>query len=233
MIPELKGGIGLPDILKYHRACQLTWLIDWNIHSDIKAWVQLEHTTAQIPLRQLLWLPPKHIPLNCRNHLLINPLLVTFQEACRKYNILSTLGPMMPLCQNPDFSPGISTTFLVDTWLHQNIRVEQFYERGRFISLSLLSSWMLNRLFPLWSYFLSICLLYMFIKEKTYNRCGDHYSVTAESLGTVNTVENLRGNASISWVCFGRDNKAHNLCSQAHSCVKLIECEKLVAHTGE
>lgn len=70
MLPRTKGGIGLPDIQNYHKACLLTRIVDWNIHATTKQWVTLEESISSLPLATTPWLLPKHIPSTISNHLL-------------------------------------------------------------------------------------------------------------------------------------------------------------------
>lgn len=60
--PKLKGGIGLPDIRKYQQASHLARIIDWNIYTKHKDWIQLEQAILPLPLAQLPWITPQHPP---------------------------------------------------------------------------------------------------------------------------------------------------------------------------
>lgn len=70
-LPKLKGGIDFPDIVKYHWACQLARIIDWNIHSHSKAWIHIEHAFSPLPLLQLSWIAAMHTTPECKLHPLI------------------------------------------------------------------------------------------------------------------------------------------------------------------
>lgn len=126
-ITKLKGGIGLPDIFQYHQACQLARIIDWNVHFKVKVWVQLEHAMTHSPLHQLPWITSRLTPSSCKTHPL-NTTLVTLREACIKYTISSIPGPLTPICQNLDFPPGISASFLLDVWPYPAIHAEHFFQ---------------------------------------------------------------------------------------------------------
>lgn len=53
-LPKLTGGLGLPDIQRYHWACHLTRIIDWHVHKSTKDWITIEDSFAQLPLSHLL-----------------------------------------------------------------------------------------------------------------------------------------------------------------------------------
>lgn len=150
-IPKLKGGIGLPDLRKYHQACHLARIIDWTIHSKVKALVQLEHSLSSLPLYQTPWISPKHTPLTSKNHPLINPKLLSFRESYHQ-KITSISSPMTPLCHNPEFPPGTSTSFLMDSWPHPTVRGEHLYENGHLITQAKLATQMTNGMLPFWTY---------------------------------------------------------------------------------
>lgn len=151
--PKLKGGIGLPDIAKYHIACQLSQIVDWNVHSHTKAWTKIENEFSSIPIRLLPWINSSYTPQVCKRHPLIGITLQTFQKACRKQHISSTQGPLTPIRNNPDFPAGLSDTFLADFWPHVNVRAEHFFSRHTFVSCSDLPTQKSGKPFPQWMYF--------------------------------------------------------------------------------
>lgn len=152
-LPKLKGGIALPDIAKYHWACQLSRIVDWNVHSHTKAWTKIENEFSSIPVQQLPWISPINVPLACKQHPLISNTLQSFQTACRKHHISSTPGPMTPIRNNPDFPSGLSDTFLADYWPHTDIRAEHFFSENTFLTIPNLPKQTSGRPFPLWTYF--------------------------------------------------------------------------------
>lgn len=80
--PKSKGGIGFPDFAKYHWACQLARIIDWNVHAHTKAWINIENASSSIPLRQLLrqfpWTASMYISEDCEQHPLFSNILLIF-----------------------------------------------------------------------------------------------------------------------------------------------------------
>lgn len=53
-LPKQYGGLALPDVRRYYQAVQLGRVIDWQRHSDLKLWVQVEQCQSPIPLRRAL-----------------------------------------------------------------------------------------------------------------------------------------------------------------------------------
>lgn len=130
----------------------MTRIVDWCVHSSMKAWVTIENKFSQIPMRQLPWITPNNIPLACTQHPLIGCTLQSFQKACRKHHISSTHGPLMPIRNNPEFPTGMTDTFLTDFWPHTDIRAEHFFSGDTFISLTNLPTRSNDRPFPRWTY---------------------------------------------------------------------------------
>lgn len=147
-LPKLKGGIGFPDIAKYHWACQLTRIIDWNIHAHTKAWININNVFSSIPLCHLTWTAWMYIP----QHPLISNTLQIFKKACHKFKISSSPGPLTPIRNNPGFPPGLLDSFLSEIWPHTDVRAEHFFSRNTFLTLPALSAQMPGHSFPFWMY---------------------------------------------------------------------------------
>lgn len=109
VLPKQKGGIGLPDLSLYHRACQLARIVDWHVHKCNKDWVLVENAFSQTPVSHLPWIEPRSVPKPCSNHPLIGPTLFNFRVSCRSLIMIPSPGPMTPLTQNPDFPPNTPT----------------------------------------------------------------------------------------------------------------------------
>lgn len=169
--PKLLGGLGLTDICKYQQACHLARIVDWNIHIKNKDWIHLEQSFSDIPIAQLPWTEPRYIPALSKNHPLINPTLATFHTACKKYKISSLHGPMTPLRLNPDFTPGMHTSFLVDHWPYPTVRAEHFFNDAHLLTQSALATKLNIDTFPFWTY---VQLRHFFNKPKPrpdWSRC--------------------------------------------------------------
>lgn len=107
-LPKLKGGLGLPDIHKYHAACHLTRIIDWHVHKLTKDWITIEESFAQVPLSHLPWIDAKTIPKERLTHPLTGPMLYTFGTTSHTLKWNPSPGPMTPINDNPAFPPGLS-----------------------------------------------------------------------------------------------------------------------------
>lgn len=66
--PKPKGGIGLPDLYKYHLACHLTRIVDWQIHFLEKAWVIIERCFMHTSTLTLPWLLTRWWPQSLKEH---------------------------------------------------------------------------------------------------------------------------------------------------------------------
>ena len=150
--PKLKGGVGLPDIYKYHLACGLTRIVDWTIHSGQKDWLQLEQLFSPLRLPQLPWIAQQNVPADCTEHPLIRPSLLAFREACNKHRLSDLYGPMTPLRMNPDFTPGMHPAFLAEDWPHPTVQTNQCFTNGRLLLQSELASKINKDVFPFWTY---------------------------------------------------------------------------------
>lgn len=93
--------MGLPDLGKYHQASHLT-RIDWHCHEATKDCVSLETDMSPIPLKYSPW---RSYPLSLQRHSLTGNTLKIFM-ATNAY-VTSSLSPLTPLKDNPDFTPGI------------------------------------------------------------------------------------------------------------------------------
>lgn len=151
-LPRSKGGIGLPDIYKYHWACLLTRVIDWHVHADTKDWVRLEESFAGIPISHLSWISQKAIPKDCTKHPFIHPTLLQFRMACNKHNIASSPGPLTPINQNPDFPPGFSHSNIDALRRPPSLRAEHFFHNSEFISYDDLSVRFPDQIIPFFKY---------------------------------------------------------------------------------
>lgn len=135
-LPKKQGGIGLPDIQKFYQACHLTRVIDWNIHSEFKDWINIERTFTPIPLHILPWLNKTHIPPDCKFHPLIDNTINIFQSTSRTQKISSSPGPLTPVSHNPAFPLGMESSFALFFPSHRIVRAELFFENGKFLPLT-------------------------------------------------------------------------------------------------
>lgn len=103
-LPKSKGGIGLPDLQRYHWAVHLARIVDWNVHHRIKDWINLEQAVFSQHLRTLPWLLPQHISLAAKSHPFINPTLHFFSRTQKRISPTPWRGPLTPLRNNPDLT---------------------------------------------------------------------------------------------------------------------------------
>lgn len=151
-LPKQKGRIGLPDIHNYYRACHLSRIVNWNIHSRGKDWVTLEDLFSTLSIESIPWLLPWHLPPSLKGHPLIGPSLECFREANLKYSLSSIGGPMTPIRFNPDFPAEMSTKFLKGMTPKPFLCAHHFFHNDKVLDRSdLISQWS-NAPIPQWSY---------------------------------------------------------------------------------
>lgn len=146
------GGIGLPDLTTYYRACHLTRIVDWHAHKTDKDWIQVENAFSRTPLHRLPWTNPRLIPKTCSDHLLIGPTLLNFKTACRIFDMPPFPGPMTPLTQNPAFPPDISSLDLTVCPLDLPVRAHQFFNADVLLSHPEMSTKFPNMNIPLFKF---------------------------------------------------------------------------------
>lgn len=151
-LPKLKGGLALPDIAKYHQACQLSRIVDWSVHSHTKAWTQIENEFSLTPVRSLPWTPTRRIPQTCSQHPLISSTLQSFKSMCQKHHISSNPSPLTPIRNNADFPPGLHSTFLKGYWPQDDIRAKHFFSGNTFQAITNLPAHVSGKPFPSWIY---------------------------------------------------------------------------------
>lgn len=117
--PKHLGRIGLPDMKTYYLACQAARVVDWHLHGDTKDWITIEQLFSPDLLHMLPWLPT-HASLGS------STLHSLTQNTLR--NLSWSPEPMTPLRGNPDFPPGIPSTFLRRVWPHRDVQALEFFE---------------------------------------------------------------------------------------------------------
>lgn len=138
--PKLLGGLGLPDIQKYHWTCHLTRIMDWHVHQSIKDWIKLENSFAHTLLSHLPWINHKSIPKEYSARPLIGATLLHFKYACKNLAITPSPGPMTPLNHNPDFSPGLSLHDSTNDPHSSITGAQQLFHNGNLLSYQAISS---------------------------------------------------------------------------------------------
>lgn len=140
IVPKLKGGLGLPDITLYHRACQLVRVVDWHLHAGNKDWVAVENEFLSFPITHLPWIEAHSVPKPCMEHPLIGPTIRNFRTVCRKSGLSPSPGPMTPLILNPDFPPSIAASDPTVTPDPTQARASHFFRNGTLLSQTEMTS---------------------------------------------------------------------------------------------
>lgn len=112
----------------------------------------LDDSFLRNPLNILPWISPKHWPHTIKTHPLIYPSLLAFHKAISSHHISSQPRPLTSLRGNPDFPPGMSNTFLLQEWPHDEVLTHHFFYKGQFRSYENLTSGSCMKSFPFWSY---------------------------------------------------------------------------------
>lgn len=151
-LPKSRGGIGLPDVYKYHWSCLLTRVIDWHIHTDNKDWIKLEESFVGFLISHLPWISQKTIPKECTDHPLIHATILHFRMACNKRNTASSPGPLTPIEQNPDFPPGLVNSTIEIPRRLPFFRAEHFFHNVEFSTYATLTSRFPEQTIPFFKY---------------------------------------------------------------------------------
>ncbi|XP_040211979.1 ubiquitin carboxyl-terminal hydrolase 42-like [Rana temporaria] len=106
-MPKLKGGMGVPDLLRYHKACLLTRIVDWHVHRKDKDWVELEEAFVGFRISHLPWVDAPSTPKSCKSHPLIGPTLACLRKTSGDSCPAPYPGPLTPLNHNPGFPDGV------------------------------------------------------------------------------------------------------------------------------
>lgn len=152
ILPKLKGGLGLPDIRRYHDACHFSRLIDWHLHARSKDWITIKDSCAQVPLSHVPWISAQATPKEHSTHPLMGPTLTSFRNTCHILKMTPSPGPMTPLTGNPDFPPGLpdSNRHLANT--EHKMRARHFFHNDSVISFSDLPSRLPDSTIPFFTF---------------------------------------------------------------------------------
>lgn len=130
ILPKLKGGLGLPDIRRYHDACHIPRIIDWHLHAHSKDWITIEDSYAQIPLSHIPWINAQATPKEYSTHPLTGPTLTSFRHTYHTLKMTTSPGPMTPLTGNPDFPPDLPDNDRHLTSSEHKLRARHFFHNG-------------------------------------------------------------------------------------------------------
>lgn len=101
-----KGGLALPDFVKYLQAASLSSIIDWYHNKDIKQWVNLEEDIIGRQLKVLPWIKSQLRPKSNELTIFVNATLKIWDTIIKRGKLSTMIGPMTPLFSNPKFPPS-------------------------------------------------------------------------------------------------------------------------------
>lgn len=148
--------MGLPDLKNYYLASHLTRIIDWHCHKDTKDLVSLELGLNPIPLHFAPWIPWNSYPPTLKHHPLTGTTLEIFHRIAKRLDITSSLSPLMPLKDNPDFTLGMGNSLFQLTHLNRQPLAGDCLHEGKIKDLSILKQENNLPQIPFWFY-LQIC----------------------------------------------------------------------------
>ena len=147
------GGLGFPDFRSYYRASHLARIVDWHCQGSMKEWVSLEAELCPIALHHSPWTPTSAYPTSLRRNPITGPTLEIFQFLAKKLKISSVPGPLTPLADNPDFTPGVNNTSLRSSPQSDPLLVGECYVRNKLKDWQALKSENNLPRLRLWTYF--------------------------------------------------------------------------------
>lgn len=145
------GGIGLPNFRQYYYAIHIMKIVDWNCHADTKHWIHLERSFTTSPLEVPPWIPLARYTRTLLQHPLIGATLEIFHLVTKREDISSSSGPLTPLTNITDFTPGINNKHISMTSGRPFLATHCF-KAGIFKLKSTLSEEFTFSNFPSWTY---------------------------------------------------------------------------------
>lgn len=107
-LPEDMGGLGLPDIRRYQLGAHLCYITAWISEDPTSLWLDIESFQSQVPLQNLLFLKRmKTVKIACTNPITLNSVKA-WQSVRRLEGKSYSTSVYTPICNNLDFSPGVS-----------------------------------------------------------------------------------------------------------------------------
>lgn len=123
-----RGGIGLPDMVKYHKATHLNCVLEWCTTNSCNRWVQVQQAFMEFPLGGLACMAPD-IPIYLYSHLVIGITLKLVNQDRKPVFFIQMHSSMTPVIGHPWFTPGLQEGIFL-SHVHQgtcrlhNFRIE-------------------------------------------------------------------------------------------------------------
>uniref|UniRef100_A0A8C5LLZ2 Reverse transcriptase domain-containing protein n=1 Tax=Leptobrachium leishanense TaxID=445787 RepID=A0A8C5LLZ2_9ANUR len=124
------GGLALPDAKLYYYAVHLTRLLEWSLQKSEKLWLDLEEKLMGTPLWTLPWIRCQGPWEQSRTWCLTTETLGIWRRLRMQFGLTSSISPLLPLRDNPDFAPGVCTALKVRFDLPDRITVASFLKDG-------------------------------------------------------------------------------------------------------
>lgn len=104
--PKQMGGLGMPDLLKYYQAAQMSQLIKFHTRQPRPLWMSIESSLyPDREISQLMWLKAKDRPaMMCPS---LSFSLNLWDRLSTAYGFRSQHNPLAPLFGNTLFTPGL------------------------------------------------------------------------------------------------------------------------------
>lgn len=105
--PRIKGGLGVPNLVRYFEAAQLAQLIRTHSGLPQPSWMKLESSPYPTkPISHLMWLHMKDRPIILCPTLSFS--LSLWDRLQKPFTFRSPHAPLAPLTGNPEFTPGLN-----------------------------------------------------------------------------------------------------------------------------
>lgn len=134
--PKQKGGLRLPDLLKYFHAAQLTQLTKFQSQQPYALWMITESYSCHPKLiSHIMWLPMKDRPTILPS---LSLSLGIWDILSRSQKFKSPYKPLAPLLHNKDFTLGL-TPPAFEWWPNKGfMRIADLCDQKGILSKSLL-----------------------------------------------------------------------------------------------
>uniref|UniRef100_A0A8C5MWK9 Reverse transcriptase domain-containing protein n=1 Tax=Leptobrachium leishanense TaxID=445787 RepID=A0A8C5MWK9_9ANUR len=106
--PKTTGGLAVPDLRQYYQSTHLLRVVEWTTGGRHALWQDLEMEATPHPTGVIAWMAPDSRSPMARRHPFVGATLQVWRSAVRQHALSSYPSPMLPLVNNPDFTPGVT-----------------------------------------------------------------------------------------------------------------------------